>query len=159
MTIPESFYGHDYKVVEVVTYRCGVCDRRLVKTASGFRHEPRVGFRGGDERDYDKQRDAAAKAARLAAATPYKGAIKDCQVSVYHSEGRWGTFRRCAKRARFVVSRSRYVDGPVAPNAEGKDRIAVCHIHAAETTTHRYVSHGQWNEGATAAELVEEEYR
>lgn len=102
-----------------------------------------------------KEERQRGQAAELALAIPYAGAIKDCQASVM-STGRGGSFYRCSKQARFVVRRKeRPGSNPADPRGDG--RLAVCRIHASDSTSNRY--HKHWDYERTANEPVEPEYQ
>lgn len=159
MSIPEEWFGHAPKVREIVTYRCSDCGRELRRVGtelSGytFLHQPRGGFEtSGDRHAYDKAQEAVAKAARLAEAKPYSGAIKQCQAHVSEDMGRWTDFRRCSKPARFVVKRK-------PRHEEVEDILAVCALHARDGNSRRFEASGHDYRGKKSAdEQVEEEYR
>lgn len=154
----EDFTGHHPK--PVVEYRCGDCGRTLEKTGGTFVHEPTW----RDRENMLKQERLEARRARVAAAMPYKGAIKHCQASARSSNSRDPLPYPCGNKASRVVSRH---PGPKGwPRTGDPDRIAVCGPHAGDEGSSRHFAHrwGQKNTGyvrheADASALVETEYR
>ena len=148
--IPEQWYGHAPKVKEVVTYTCADCGRELRKTAQGFVHEPRHGYRIGewDESVFRKERKKVAAAKATAEARPYAGAIKQCQAEVWPND-RGATGKRCENRARFAVH------GTHNP----ADTIAVCAKHVEGMDRYQPLDWQRSIGYKGADEQVEEEYR
>jgi hypothetical protein len=99
--------------------------------------------------------EAAKKAAALAQAIPYAGAIRDCQTMV-NSSGRGATAYRCQKRARHVVRRDEYGCGK-GQHDKMDGRLAVCGTHARDREAIRY--HAHWSYEKCAGEPVEPEYQ
>lgn len=148
---PEDWYGHEGQPRAQLI--CSDCGRSLridpdsdepltfvLPEGATLRHVPT--FRDRDAMMREERE--AAKAARLAEATPYKGRIAQCQASVPMG-GRYVSFRRCMLHTRFVVKR-------------GDDVIATCRKHAEDRDSRRYEAHSKYD-GASAVEQVEEEYR
>lgn len=93
--------------------------------------------------------------AQLAAAVPYAGAIRECQVSVLEP-GRGVRFHRCGRRPIYVVRRTE--PGVRETERASDGRIAVCRQHAGDPTSSRFVSHSKY-ERESANEPVEPEYQ
>src|ERR1035437_8927709 len=82
------------------------------------------------EEDERKAAEAAARVAAKAAALPYSGAIKQCQVGVT-SNDRASTYYRCSKKGTAVIAHQERGDG-------GDGRMVVCGTHVRDRLPSRY---------------------